>query len=104
MRFGFRPIVADGPVDVERALSTSDVPPAVVVSDIVMPGMDGRTLATSLRERFPAIGVVLTSGYDPEAETGQPFRDIPGAAFVPKPFEAGVLAAAVASVLAKPPR
>lgn len=98
-RFGFRPIVADGPADVERALGTSETPPAALVSDIVMPGMDGRTLAGRLRDRFPGMGVVLTSGYDPDANDGRTFADIPGAVFVPKPFEPGALAAAVSSVL-----
>ena len=100
-RFGFRPIVAGGPADVERALATIETSPAVLVSDIVMPGLDGRTLATQLLERFPGIGVVLTSGYDPDADGTPTLDDIPGAVFLPKPFEPGALAAAVASVLAQ---
>jgi CheY-like chemotaxis protein len=35
----------------------------VVFSDVVMPGMDGVELGRRLRERWPDLPVVLTSGY-----------------------------------------
>ena len=35
----------------------------MVFSDVVMPGMGGLELAASIRERFPDVPVVLTSGY-----------------------------------------
>jgi PAS domain S-box-containing protein len=35
----------------------------LVFSDIVMPGMNGVELATIIRERYPGLPVVLTSGY-----------------------------------------
>lgn len=35
----------------------------LVFSDIIMPGMNGIELATILRERYPGLPVVLTSGY-----------------------------------------
>jgi CheY-like chemotaxis protein len=35
----------------------------VVFSDVVMPGMSGIDLAHLLREQYPALPVVLTSGY-----------------------------------------
>ncbi|WP_169747412.1 hybrid sensor histidine kinase/response regulator [Belnapia moabensis] len=37
--------------------------PAMLVSDIALPGMDGRELARRLRGRWPGLPVVLTSGY-----------------------------------------
>lgn len=36
--------------------------PSFVVSDVVMPGMNGITLAMILRTQFPEIGVLLFSG------------------------------------------
>jgi signal transduction histidine kinase/ActR/RegA family two-component response regulator len=35
----------------------------LVFSDIIMPGMNGVELATLIRQRFPGLSVVLTSGY-----------------------------------------
>ena len=35
----------------------------VVFSDVIMPGMNGVELAHTIRERYPALPVVLTSGY-----------------------------------------
>jgi len=35
----------------------------VVFSDVVMPGMSGIELGREIRQRYPALPVVLTSGY-----------------------------------------
>ena len=35
----------------------------LVFSDVIMPGMNGVELATIIRERYPDLPVVLTSGY-----------------------------------------
>jgi DNA-binding NtrC family response regulator len=35
----------------------------LVFSDVIMPGMNGVELATLIRERYPGLPVVLTSGY-----------------------------------------
>jgi two-component system alkaline phosphatase synthesis response regulator PhoP len=37
-------------------------PPDIVISDVVMPRMDGLTLAAKLREHFPHCGILLASG------------------------------------------
>ena len=37
--------------------------PALLVSDVAMPGMDGVALARALRQRWPDLPVVLVSGY-----------------------------------------
>jgi CheY-like chemotaxis protein len=54
----------------------------LVISDIRMPGdMNGVDLAHSLRNAFPALPVILISGYDDQIEHG-------GFDFIPKPFSA----------------
>ena len=35
----------------------------VVFTDVIMPGMSGIELARAIRERHPALKIVLTSGY-----------------------------------------
>lgn len=105
VRFGYHAVMASGPADVERALAGAVTPPAAMVTDIVMPGLDGRTLAQRMRTRYPRIGVVLISGYDPDAggtDDGLLAARIPGSLFVAKPFDPAELAAAVSEVLAKP--
>jgi two-component system, cell cycle sensor histidine kinase and response regulator CckA len=52
----------------------------LLLSDVVMPGGDGRALATELRSQQPAMAVVFTSGYPDEYSPSGDAR------FLPKPF------------------
>jgi len=49
--------------DALAALAKDEFAFDLVFSDIIMPGMNGVELATTIRERFPGLPVVLTSGY-----------------------------------------
>ncbi|MGI4880015.1 MAG: response regulator, partial [Janthinobacterium lividum] len=65
----------------------------VLVSDVVMPGMDGVMLLTKARERQPGLHVVLMSGY---AEPPQRRAlDRTGVVFLAKPFAVADLVEAV---------
>lgn len=71
----------------------------IVVSDVMMPEMDGPTLFKELRKRNPSMKVIFVSGYPNEA-----FREQLGSedfAFLPKPFSLPALAAKVKEELAK---
>lgn len=49
--------------DAESALEIAhDVPPEILITDILMPGMDGIELATELKRRVPDCKVLLFSG------------------------------------------
>jgi two-component system cell cycle sensor histidine kinase/response regulator CckA len=70
----------------------------LVVSDVVMPEMDGPTLLKELRARDPRLKVVFISGYAEEAFA----RNLPPGedfAFLPKPFSLKQLVAAVGEAL-----
>ena len=74
-------------------------PVDLMVSDVVMPGLDGPTLARTLREEFGPQKVILISGYAEDAirknlETEQ------NVDFLPKPFSLKELAQKVKDVLA----
>lgn len=57
--------------------------PAVVLTDLQMPGMDGLTLVQQIRERFPRLPVILMTAYGSEDVAIQALRA--GAAnYVPK--------------------
>lgn len=80
----------------ERALEVLNVEPVdLVFSDVVMPGQSGIELARIVRERFPALPVLLASGYSEEVAKGAASDfDI-----LPKPYGADSLAAALARVI-----
>jgi two-component system cell cycle sensor histidine kinase/response regulator CckA len=85
----------------EAALSVLDTamePPVVVVTDMMMPGMDGASLVRELRNRpgLGALPAVLVSGYADETLR----RELDSAAtlFLPKPYSLRDLAARVAEI------
>ena len=54
----------------------------VVFTDINMPGMDGLALAHAIRERWPPVELVITSGYMRVTEGDLPARGV----FLGKPY------------------
>jgi two-component system cell cycle sensor histidine kinase/response regulator CckA len=71
---------------------------ALMITDMMMPGMDGGTLARLIRVERPEVRIILISGYAEEIAKGD------GAAvedfhFLPKPFSLGQLTAKVREVL-----
>src|SRR5262249_8873102 len=44
-------------------LATDEFAADLVFSDVIMPGMNGVEFATIVRERYPALPVILSSGY-----------------------------------------
>ncbi|MEP9353700.1 response regulator [Xanthobacter sp. KR7-65] len=70
----------------------------LVISDVVMPEMDGPSLLRELRARDPALKVIFISGYAEEAFA----RNLPPSehfSFLPKPFSLKQLVAAVSEAL-----
>jgi FixJ family two-component response regulator len=71
---------------------------ALLLTDVVMPGVNGRVLAERLEALFPALRVLFMSGYSDEAV----FRHgmiSPNTAFIEKPFSERTLARKVREVL-----
>jgi two-component system cell cycle sensor histidine kinase/response regulator CckA len=70
----------------------------IVVSDVVMPEMDGPTLLGELRKSYPDLKFIFVSGYAEDAFA----RNLPADAkfgFLPKPFSLKQLAVAVREML-----
>jgi two-component system cell cycle sensor histidine kinase/response regulator CckA len=85
-------VVATSP---DEALALSDEALAdidVLVTDIVMPRINGQTLARSLRERSPALHVLFVSGYSPDLTL---LESLPQARFLAKPFRPSELVRAL---------
>jgi two-component system cell cycle sensor histidine kinase/response regulator CckA len=79
----------------ERRGGTVDL----VVSDVVMPEMDGPTLLKELRRRNPELKIIFVSGYAEEAFEKN-LSDGGQFAFLPKPFTLKQLVAAVKETMA----
>jgi CheY-like chemotaxis protein len=81
----------------EEALAVLEQRPdiALLFTDLVMPGMNGRELSALARQQHPALRVLYATGYAPDEMLG-PDRDIP---ILRKPFESAQLARAVRQVL-----
>ncbi|MBO9603180.1 MAG: response regulator [Novosphingobium sp.] len=69
----------------------------LVVSDVVMPSMDGPAMARELRKIAPGLPVLFMSGYAEEQLRNE--IDIENMHFIPKPFSVQQIANKVAEVL-----
>jgi PAS domain S-box-containing protein len=69
---------------------------SLVVTDVVMPDMSGRALGRRLRESFPALPVLYTSGHPLSKVVDE---DVPANRFLSKPFSPAELLAKVRQVL-----
>ena len=81
------------------ALMTRGLPDVkLVISDVMMPTMDGVELATRLAQRWPALPVLLMSGYS-DAEVRARANQVPRVKLLEKPFtSASLLEAATAAI------
>ncbi len=70
----------------------------LVLSDVVMPGMGGQSLARILRSDRPDLPLLFMSGYQGEDVTDRGLLE-PGAAFIQKPFAPQELARRVRELL-----
>jgi CheY-like chemotaxis protein len=81
----------------------SGATPDVVVTDLRMPGMDGRQLMRAARERRPGLPVVIVTGSDPAPPGRRGDQPEPDALLV-KPLQLDALAAALRDVVGGRPR
>ena len=70
----------------------------LLISDVVMPQMDGATLIERVRENQPDFKVILISGYAEEA-LGERLNTAENVNFLPKPFSLAQLAGKVKDVI-----
>ncbi|QUL39323.1 response regulator [Erythrobacter sp. JK5] len=69
----------------------------LIVSDVVMPGMDGPAMVRAIRKQRPDIPVLFMSGYAEEQLRKD--IDIPDMHFIPKPFSVAAIGDKVAAVM-----
>jgi two-component system cell cycle sensor histidine kinase/response regulator CckA len=99
-RLGYEVLEASTGVEALEVLAANDGKVDLVVSDVVMPEMDGPTLLKELRLTNPSLKIIFVSGYPNEAfETALDENE--QFAFLPKPFSMPQLAAKVKEEMAR---
>jgi len=96
---GYSVIEASNGIEALEALEEKEGAVDLVVSDVVMPEMDGPTLLKAMRGRNPDLKIIFVSGYAEDAfEKSLPENQ--QFAFLPKPFTLSQLVAAVKETMA----
>ena len=95
---GYRVLAADG---AEAALGLLDAHAdiALLFTDVVMPGPNGRKLADEARRRRPGLKVLFTTGYTRDGVVHHGARGEAGISLLGKPFSLEALATQVRAVL-----
>jgi two-component system cell cycle sensor histidine kinase/response regulator CckA len=97
---GYTVLEAASGVEALEIIQERGAPVDLVVSDVVMPEMDGPTLLGELRKLYPDLKVIFVSGYAEEAfrknlPEGEEFN------FLPKPFSLRQLVETVKQVIGR---
>jgi two-component system cell cycle sensor histidine kinase/response regulator CckA len=95
---GYTVLEAANPADALRVAVQHSGVIHLLLTDVVMPGMNGRALADRLLALRPDLKVLFVSGYPASASGHHGVLD-PGTAFLQKPFTPGSLARKVGEVL-----
>jgi CheY-like chemotaxis protein len=95
---GYRVLEADSGAEALSVAGAHRGPIALLLSDVVMPGMTGPMLAEHLKRQYPDVRVLYMSGYtDDIADRHGVMGD--GGSYIQKPFGADALAQKVREVL-----
>ncbi|MEW6306561.1 MAG: response regulator [Verrucomicrobiota bacterium] len=98
-RFGYRVFEATSGVDALSVWENRAAEIDLLLTDMVMPdGLTGHDLANRLKARKPTLKVVFTSGYSPEAASGELGLE-EAVNFLPKPYTPQKLARLLRDVL-----
>jgi len=98
---GYQVLMASDGQEALRVASAHKGPPIrLVLTDVVMPLMDGEVMAQWLKTTYPEIRILFTSGYTNDAITKQGVLDT-GVEFLPKPYTPSILVRKVRDLLDK---
>jgi two-component system cell cycle sensor histidine kinase/response regulator CckA len=93
---GYQVMDAPGGATALKILDEKKFTPEILITDVMMPEMDGTTLAKHVKEKYPQIKIIFISGYAEDR-----FKEHLGADvyFLPKPFTLKQLATKVKEVI-----
>ncbi len=95
---GYRVLVAAAGAEALQIAAREASQVDLLVTDVIMPGLDGRAVADELRRRRPGLRVLYVSGHAEEVIANRGVLE-PGTEFLPKPFTEASLLARVRAVL-----
>ncbi|HKK93726.1 MAG TPA: ATP-binding protein [Longimicrobiales bacterium] len=99
-RLDFDVLSAAGRAEALALLEASTPALDLLVTDVVMPGMDGTEVAAAVSDLYPRVPVLFISGYSVEAG-GRLGTLGPGRAFLQKPYSIESIAESVRALLAE---
>ena len=98
---GYRVLPATTPQEALDAATTNAQQIRLLMTDVIMPEMNGRELANMLRQTCPRMDVLFTSGYTADIIAKHGVLD-DGGAFLEKPLTMAVLAEKIRQILGTP--
>jgi two-component system, cell cycle sensor histidine kinase and response regulator CckA len=97
-RLGYHVLGASSGEEALAVLEATGARVALVMSDVIMPGMTGPELYQHLAARYPGLRVLFTSGYSHDAIARHGVLE-PGTMFIEKPYVPPTLAQKVREAL-----
>jgi two-component system cell cycle sensor histidine kinase/response regulator CckA len=97
---GYEVFEADGGEEALEVLEELDFKIDLMISDVVMPEMDGPTLLKHVRKTMPRLKVIFVSGYAEES-VRRDIEDDQSVEFLPKPYSLDQINSKVKEVLQK---
>ena len=98
-RRGYNLLLAENGAEALALLASNNGAVDLLLTDVVMPDMNGRDLFAKVSERYPDMRVLYMSGYTNEVINQRGVLD-EGVSFIQKPFTVQGLEAKVREVLA----
>lgn len=98
-RFGYTVHVAESGARAIEHLEHSGACIALMITDVVLPGMSGQELCRQARLRFPHLRILCISGYLDDTLHQHGEVDPQDVGFLHKPFSPGTLASRVSLLL-----
>ena len=98
--YGYRVLEAANGLEALRLVADLEETVDVLLTDVVMPGMNGVELSKQLLSLRPGVKVIFASGYADSVMLHHGVADS-GAAFIPKPYGPGTLATKIREVLGR---
>ncbi len=96
--FGYRIFTASNGREALELVQKSNLKPDLLITDLVMPEMNGKALADKLQKMLPKVKVIFVSGYTDDHIVRNGMLE-KGIHFIPKPYSAETLAAKVREIL-----